>query len=138
MRSISIATAVGLLCMAVSGCAFWSKMGGDTSGDGANDHLEARVVRISEEYANINTDVGRAELGELGIVDKSVFTVKYGDHTIRALLGKGYGDVARGGWVALIEEDGKLQLAISFGNAATEIGCAVGDTLYIKRPGFGE
>ena len=95
-------------------------------------------MRISEEYANINTDVGRAELGKLGIADKSVFTVKYGDHTIRALLGKGYGDVARGEWVALIEEDGKLQLAVSFGNAATEIGCAVGDTLYIEGPSVGE
>ena len=138
MRSISVVIAVGLLGVVVSGCAFWSKIGGDTSGDGANDYLEARVVRISEEYANINTDVGRVELGKLGIRDKSVFRVRYGDRAIRAFLGKGYGDVAKGEWVGLIEEDGKLQLAITYGNAATEIGCAVGDTLHIERPGIGD
>ena len=135
---VALALSGGLLCVVVSGCGLWSKVGGETGGDGASAYLEARVVRISEEYANINTDVGRTELGKLGIGDRSVFTVKYGDHTIRALLGKGYDDVAKGEWVALIEEDGKLQLAISFGNAATEIGCAVGDTLYIERPGNGK
>ena len=55
-----------------------------------------------------------------------------------ALLGKSYGDVARGDWVALIEEDGNLQLALRFGHAATEIGCAVGDTLYIEKLNTGK
>ena len=129
MKSISTVFAGGLFCVVLSGCTLWSKAGGDRG----SAYIEARVVRISEEYANINTDVGRAELRKVGIGDKSVFTMRYRDHTIRAFLGEGYGDVARGEWVALIEEDGKLQLAISYGNAATEIGCAVGDTLHIER-----
>ncbi len=107
----------------------------DAGGEQSSGHLAATVVRISEEYANINTDVSGKTLRNWGIGgDREQFTVKYNDHTIRVLLGQGYSDVARGEWVALIEEDGMLQLAISFGNAATEIGCAVGDTLYIQAP----
>jgi S-adenosylmethionine hydrolase len=106
----------------------------DSGGEQSSDYLAAKVVRISEEYANINTDVSAVELRAWGVADNESFTVKYSNHTIRAVLGKGYSDVGRGEWIALIEEDGMLQLAISFGNAATEIGCAVGDTLYIQAP----
>ena len=100
--------------------------------------LTARVVSISQEYANINTDVNEEELAALGIVTQ--FTATLGQERISALLGSDYNDVPRGDWVALIERDERdstrtyLQLAISFGNAATEIGCAVGDTLYIEQP----
>tara|TARA_B100001248_G_scaffold260373_1_gene248410 strand:- start:2640 stop:2975 length:336 start_codon:yes stop_codon:yes gene_type:complete len=102
--------------------------------------LTARVVSISQEYANINTDVNEEELAALGIVRGTQFTATLGQERISALLGSDYNDVPRGDWVALIERDERdstrtyLQLAISFGNAATEIGCAVGDTLYIEQP----
>ena len=49
-------------------------------------------------------------------------------------LGKDYSDVPRGDWVALIEDDHKLQIAISYGHAATDLGCTVGDTLFISLP----
>lgn len=102
--------------------------------------LTARVVSISQEYANINTDVSEEALAALGIVQRTQFTVAFGEERISALLGSDYSDVPRGDWVALIERDERdstrtyLQLAVSFGNAATEIGCAVGDTLYIEQP----
>ena len=98
------------------------------------------MVSISQEYANINTDVSEETLAALGIVRGTQFTAAFGRERISALLGGDYGDVPRGDWVALIERDGRdstrtyLQLAISFGNAATEVGCAVGDTLYIEQP----
>ena len=81
-----------------------------------------------------------ALMAALGIVRGTQFTAAFGRERISALLGSDYGDVPRGDWVALIERDERdstrtyLQLAISFGNAATEIGCAVGDTLYIEQP----
>ena len=102
--------------------------------------LTARVVSISQEYANINTDVNEEALAAMGIVRGTQFTAALGQERISALLGSDYSDVPRGDWVALIERDERdstrtyLQLAISFGNAATEIGCAVGDTLYIEQP----
>lgn len=95
--------------------------------------LSARVVRISEEYANINTDIHKKLLKAYGIEQQATFSVTFKGQKFSALLGKEYSDVERGDWIALIEEDDKLQLAISFGNAATEIDCAVGDTLYIER-----
>ena len=55
------------------------------------------------------------------------------------MWGKDYSDVPRGDWVALIEKESEdattdyLQLAISFGNAATDINCAVGDVLHIEK-----
>jgi S-adenosylmethionine hydrolase len=74
------------------------------------------------------------KLASIGIEAGSRFTAHFEDQKIKALLGKDYSDVSRGDWIALIEEDGTLQLAISFGNAATKIGCAAGDTLYIEPP----
>ncbi len=94
--------------------------------------FEANVVRISEEYANINTDITAPVLAEHGIVQGSRFNVKFKTRTMQALLGKTYSDVEKGEWIALIEDDGKLQLAISFGHAATAIDCKVGDTIYIE------
>ena len=96
--------------------------------------VPALVVNISEEYANINTDMSEKKLASIGIEAGSRFTAHFEDQKIKALLGKDYSDVSRGDWIALIEEDGTLQLAISFGNAATKIGCAAGDTLYIEPP----
>jgi S-adenosylmethionine hydrolase len=117
----------------LSSCAHLSPAPG-SGGEQSSGYLAAKVVRISEEYANINTDVSGAELRAWGVADNESFALKYKSHTIKALLGKGYSDVARGEWIALIEDDGMLQLAISFGNAATQIGCAVGDTLFIQAP----
>ena len=96
--------------------------------------VPALVVSISEEYANINTDISKKRLASIGIEVGSRFTAHFENQKIKALLGKDYSDVSRGDWIALIEEDDTLQLAISFGNAATKIGCAAGDTLYIESP----
>ena len=127
-----------LLCVWASSC----EPGPWTSDAPRSDPaLPALVVRISEEYANINTDVSSRTLARYGIVDGDAFSLRYGEHQFRALLGKDYSDVPRGDWIALIERDGEkdyLQLAISFGNAATEIGCAAGDTLYIEKLTGGE
>lgn len=98
----------------------------------ADEPIMATIVRIPEGYRNLNTDVSGAPLSECGIVPGSVFGVRFRDRTFTALLGEDYSDVPEGEWVGLIEENGKLQLAISFGDAAAQLGCAVGDTLYIR------
>ena len=118
---------VGLAIVGLAGCA-----GLRTGGQPVE--LTAKIVSISEEYANINTDLSHNELSSHGIRMKTRFRVRFGDRTITAMLGSGYSDVPRGKWVALIEEDGNMQLAISFGHAATDLGCQIGDTLYIETP----
>mgnify|MGYP003971647305 FL=1 len=132
MKNTGIFLLVVLVCSLTSGCAHRSQMPIIRAEDGSVAYLMAKVVRISEEYANINTNLSGVELSKYGITDQKTFTVKYGGRTIRAFLGKDYSDVPKGNWVALIEEDGNLQLAISFGHAATDIGCIVGDALYIE------
>lgn len=93
--------------------------------------LEARVTRISEEFANINTDLSGETLARYGVVLQKPFSMRFKERTVRALLSKDYGDVPKGDWLGLIETDGMLQIAVSFGHAATELGVKVGDTVYI-------
>jgi len=92
----------------------------------------AKVVRISQEYANINTNLTLPDLEKHGITHGSRFNIRFKDHTMQTLLGKTYSDVPKKDWVALIEEDGTLQIAVSFGHAATDIGCKKGDILQIE------
>ncbi len=98
----------------------------------ARPELMITVTRISEEFANINTSVSDTTLAEYGITHGDTFAARFRDRTVEPFLGRDYKDVPRGDWVALIEEDHRLQIAISYGHAATELGCAVGDTLYIS------
>ncbi len=93
--------------------------------------MAAHVVQISEEFANINTDLSGERLATAGITTGTIFGARYGDERLEVLLGVDYKDVARGEWVGLIEEDGNLQIAISFGHAATVLGCVAGDTLFV-------
>ena len=94
--------------------------------------MVAHVVYISDEYKNINTDLSGESLAKAGIIQGSTFRARLGDNNIDVFLGTRYNDVDRDEWVGLIEEEGTLQIAISFGHAATVLGCAVGDTLYIS------
>ena len=48
------------------------------------------VVRISKEYANINTNVTQPQLAAHGIRHGTKFNVKFKDRTMEALLGKKY------------------------------------------------
>jgi S-adenosylmethionine hydrolase len=130
MKTIHLFLLTILLCITASNCAHHAQAPAAATA-APTIYIETKVVRISEEYANINTDISGVKLSKYGITDQQTFVVKYKDQTIHALLGKSYSDVAKGDWIALIEDDGNLQLAISFGHAATEMGCAVGDILYI-------
>ena len=97
--------------------------------------LEARVTRISDEFANINTDLSGKTLARYGIVLQKPFAMRFKERTVQAVLCKDYGEVPKGDWVGLIETDGTLQVAISFGHAATELGVKVGDRVYIEPAG---
>ncbi len=126
MRTIPSLLIAVILSLPLTQCAWFSK---EAPEDGV---LQTKVVRISEEFANINTDLTGAVLAQHGIVVGTTFQFRYKDQTFGVLLGENYGDVDKGEWVGLIEEDGHLQLAVSYGNAATDIGCVVGDMLYVE------
>ena len=115
-----------LLTASINGCAVTYKL--------EPKPLPAVIIYISEEYLNINTDLSQERLAAVGITAGTSFTSTYKGRTVQALLGTSYADVERGEWIAQIEEDGKMQLAISFGHAAMELDCSVGDTLLVHPP----
>ena len=115
-----------LLTVSINGCAVTYKL--------EPKPLPAVIIYISEEYLNINTDLSQERLAAVGITAGTSFTSTYEGRTVQALLGTSYADVERGEWIAQIEEDGKMQLAISFGHAAMELDCSVGDTLLVHPP----
>ena len=118
-------TAPILLTASINGCAALKP---------APKPLPAVITYISEEYLNINTDLSQERLTAVGITAGTSFAATYEGRNVQALLGTSYSDVERGEWIAQIEEDGNMQLAISFGHAAMELDCSVGDTLLVHPP----
>lgn len=94
--------------------------------------INVEVSSISEEFANINTNATSDQLMEAGFAADGWISVTHNEQTLVMPMVTDYGDVAEGAWLARIdEESGTLQIAINGGNAATDIGAAVGDMLHV-------
>ena len=92
--------------------------------------IEGEISSISEEFANINTNITSAQLMEVGFISDGWVSVTHNDQTVVMPMVKDYSDVAEGAWLARIDE-GTLQIAINKGNAATDIGVTVDDVVHI-------
>ena len=94
--------------------------------------INVEVTSISEEFANINTNATSDQLMEAGFAADGWISVHHNEQVMVMPMVADYGDVAEGAWLARIdEESGTLQIAINGGNAATDIGAAVGDMLHV-------
>ena len=94
--------------------------------------INVEVTSISEEFANINTNATSDQLMEAGFAADGWISVTHNEQTLVMPMVTDYGDVAEGAWLARMdEESGTLQIAINGGNAATDIGAAVGDMLHV-------
>ncbi|MCY3554558.1 MAG: SAM-dependent chlorinase/fluorinase [Gemmatimonadetes bacterium] len=94
--------------------------------------INVEVSSISEEFANINTNATSDQLMEAGFATDGWISVTHNEQTLVMPMVTDYGDVAEGAWLARMdEESGTLQIAINGGNAATDIGAAVGDMLHV-------
>ncbi len=94
--------------------------------------INVEVSSISEEFANINTNATSDQLMEAGFATDGWISITHNEQTLVMPMVVDYGDVAEGAWLARMDEDsGTLQIAINGGNAATEIGAAVGDMLHV-------
>ncbi len=94
--------------------------------------INVEVASISEEFANINTNATSDQLMEAGFAADGWISVTHNEQTLVMPMVTDYGDVAEGAWLARFdEESGTLQIAINGGNAATDIGAAVGDMLHV-------
>jgi len=104
--------------------------------------INVEVTSISEEFANINTNATSDQLMEAGFATDGWISITHNEQTMVMPMVADYGDVAEGAWLARIdEESGTLQIAVNGGNAATDIGAAVGDMLHVMAadaPEMGE
>ncbi len=104
--------------------------------------INVEITSISEEFANINTNATSEQLMEAGFASDGWISITHNEQTMVMPMVANYSDVAEGAWLARIdEESGTLQIAVNGGNAATDIGAAVGDMLHVMAadaPDIGE
>jgi S-adenosylmethionine hydrolase len=105
-----------------------------TADAGGSNGAKTRLWKWELQRFADRTDLSAESVTTAGITQTTVFTATFKGRQITALLGSSYSDVNRGDWIAQIEDDGNMQLAISFGHAATELNCSVGDTLFVHPP----
>ena len=94
--------------------------------------FDAQVASVETEYTNIDTNLSITTLKAKGMQLGDQIQFEHQDRVMYATYAAEYTDVKRGGWIATENEDGTLELAISFGGACEEINCKVGDPLLIQ------
>lgn len=129
-RQLLNPTASVSLLLAVLLSFFTLPAGAAAAADAKVSHsLDGHVVSVGESFGNLYTDIN---LTGLEVNLGQPFTLTCNSHSVEAVLASDYSDVAKGEWLALEEEDGSLQFAISFGDAGKELGCGVGDAIALK------
>jgi len=100
------------------------------SADGAAEKAATgRIVEVGYGYGNLQTDIpASATSVELG----SPFTFSCKGKSFTATWVSWYSDVGEGEWLGLEGEGGKVQLAVSFGDANAESGCGEGDEVRVE------
>ncbi len=93
----------------------------------------AAMTQRNPLYGNITLDFQASDFAALGIAAGDNFTLVFGGKTVPVKLGKTYGDVARGKYVAFFDAEDRLLVAINYGNAADALGMKVGDTAIVAK-----
>jgi pimeloyl-ACP methyl ester carboxylesterase len=91
-----------------------------------------RVIDVHAVYGNLTLDFQPTDLARLGIEPGASFALDALGTTFKVLYGKSFNSVARGEWVAFPDPDGKLAVAINFGNAASEARLKAGDPVTLR------
>ena len=92
--------------------------------------LNASVVGVDDEYANIRTSISAADWDRINVPIGTPMVIKHQGMRFEATFVETYADVTQGSWLALLE-DGYLKIAISFGHACEIMDCTIGDPLTI-------
>jgi hypothetical protein len=98
------------------------------------DRARGKVIKIASSKGSLDTEFTAADLKKMGIQTGTRFQVLFKDKTFPVLYGTTYGDVPVKDWVAFIlAETGQLRIAVNSGDAATPLGCTVGDFIAVVR-----
>ena len=96
----------------------------------AESVLNASVVGVDDEYANIRTSISAADWDRCNVSVGTPMAINFKDVHVEATFVETYTEVSEGRWLVLVEDD-HLKIAISFGHACEIIDCAIGDRLTI-------
>ena len=91
----------------------------------------AAVRSVDPNFGNLTTAFTEHDLERMGIAVGVPFELAFRGATVRVRRVSTYGEVQRGRWLALIDGDGYLQIAINYDDAAAALGVATGDILRI-------
>ncbi len=93
----------------------------------------AAMTQRNPLYGNITLDFQASDFTALGIAAGDNFTLEFGGKRVPVKLGKTYGDVPRGKYVAFFDAEDRLLIAINYGNAADALGIKVGEVASVTK-----
>ncbi len=129
------ALVAALIAVLAVGCATQTAV--STPGGGADGVADDRAVlrgtiaEVGGEYGNLDSTVPKASVEAAGISAGSTFDFTCNGTTVQVKMATTYSDVDKGDWVAFINWDDKLRVAISFGNAAEVLACKADDPVTV-------
>jgi len=91
------------------------------------------VARVELPFGNLITSFVEADFRSIGIAAGKSFQLRCRDNTFNVLLGRGFGDVPLGEWVAFLSAQGTFTIARNLANAAETSGCMSGDSLFVSQ-----
>jgi S-adenosylmethionine hydrolase len=95
-----------------------------------DDHLHAEVLQV-DRFGNLQFDLERAQLEEIGLLNGSNLEVRVEGHRVSVPLGASFGDVPAGEFVMIEDSYRYLSLAINNGDAAAKLRANAGSTAII-------
>ncbi|MEA2509210.1 MAG: hypothetical protein QOG21_1292 [Actinomycetota bacterium] len=95
-----------------------------------DDHLHAEVLQV-DRFGNLQFDLERSQLDEVGLLDGSRLEVRLEGHRVSVPLGASFGDVEAGEFVMIEDSYRYLSLAVNKGDAAAKLRAGAGSTAII-------
>ncbi len=121
-----------------------SELGGEIPGDELvgleipiawihDDHLHAEVLQV-DRFGNLQLNLGRLQLGEVGLQDSTRLEVRMEGHRLNIDIGRSYSEVAQGEFVLVEDSYRYLSLSVNKGDAAAQLRARAGSTAIVGPP----
>lgn len=98
-----------------------------------NDHLHAEVLQV-DRFGNLQLNVRRARLEEVGLADLERLEVRMEGHRIVSTYASTFSDVGVDEFVVVEDSYRQLSLAVNNGDAAARLRATAGSTAIIGPP----
>jgi S-adenosylmethionine hydrolase len=94
--------------------------------------LLGSVVHV-DRYGNLITNIPRHLVQEAGLVPGTGVHINIASRSIVASFCTTYGDVPKGQWLALVNAEGVLEIALNMDHAARSVGASAGAVVKLKH-----